>query len=57
MASPVWISEVPEAEAQVTREDVRLVLSLTRAWIQYGTVGFAVFCIVVGALESLLAGQ
>jgi hypothetical protein len=25
----------------------------TRSWIQYGTVGFAVICIVIGAVESL----
>jgi hypothetical protein len=25
----------------------------TRIWIQYGVFGFAVMCIVVGAVESL----
>lgn len=25
----------------------------TRLWVQYGLFGFAVFCIVVGAVESL----
>jgi hypothetical protein len=26
----------------------------TRSWIQYGTVAFAVLCIVIGAVEALL---
>ena len=26
----------------------------TRSWIQYGTVAFAVICIVIGAVEALL---
>jgi hypothetical protein len=51
------VTEAPAREALVTREDLRLLLSLTRAWIQYGTLGFAVFCIVVGAVENLLAGS
>jgi hypothetical protein len=25
----------------------------TRLWVQYGIFGFAVFCIVIGAVESL----
>jgi hypothetical protein len=29
------------------------IIRATRSWIQYGTVGFAVFCIVVGAVEAL----
>jgi hypothetical protein len=29
------------------------ILHATRAWIQYGTVGFAVLCIVVGAVEAV----
>jgi hypothetical protein len=29
------------------------VVRATRIWIQYGIFGFAVFCIVVGAVESL----
>ncbi|HTR36056.1 MAG TPA: hypothetical protein VMH80_09155 [Bryobacteraceae bacterium] len=28
-------------------------LHATRSWLQYGTVGFAVLCIVVGAVEGL----
>jgi hypothetical protein len=29
------------------------ILRATRSWIQYGTVGFAVICIVIGAVEAL----
>jgi hypothetical protein len=30
------------------------ILRATRTWIQYGTVGFAVACILIGAIEGLL---
>jgi hypothetical protein len=29
------------------------IIRATRLWVQYGIVGFAVFCIVIGAVESL----
>ena len=29
------------------------VVRATRLWVQYGIFGFAVFCIVIGAVESL----
>jgi hypothetical protein len=29
------------------------IMHATRSWIQYGTVGFAVICIVIGAVEAL----
>jgi hypothetical protein len=29
------------------------ILRATRSWIQYGTVGFAVVCILIGAVEGL----
>jgi hypothetical protein len=29
------------------------VMHATRTWIQYGVFGFAVFCIVLGAVEAL----
>jgi hypothetical protein len=29
------------------------ILRATRSWIQYGTLGFAVFCILIGAVEAL----
>jgi hypothetical protein len=30
------------------------IVRATRSWIQYGTVMFAVICIVIGAVEALL---
>jgi hypothetical protein len=29
------------------------IIKATRSWIQYGTVAFAVLCIVIGAVEAL----
>jgi hypothetical protein len=29
------------------------IIRATRGWIQYGVVGFAVLCIVIGAVEAL----
>ena len=29
------------------------VIHLTRRWVQYGILGFAVLCIVIGAVEAL----
>jgi len=29
------------------------IIRATRSWIQYGTVGFAVICILIGALEGI----
>jgi len=29
------------------------IVRATRSWIQYGTVGFAVVCIIIGAVEAL----
>jgi hypothetical protein len=33
--------------------DYITIVRATRLWVQYGVFGFAVFCIVVGAVESL----
>ncbi len=43
--------EVVETEAayDVWRE----LLRATQGWIQYGTLGFAILCIIVGAVEAL----
>jgi hypothetical protein len=30
------------------------IVRATRSWIQYGTVAFAVICIIIGAVEALL---
>lgn len=35
------------------RENLRIILLFTRNWIQYGLLGFTVFCIVLGAVERL----
>jgi len=41
-------------ESTVAQVDAQLsVIHATRTWIQYGVFGFAVFCIVVGAVEAL----
>ena len=38
----------------VTEVDLQLsVIHATRTWIHYGVFGFAVFCIVLGAVEGL----
>jgi hypothetical protein len=30
------------------------IVRATRSWIQYGAVGFAIVCIIIGAVEALL---
>jgi hypothetical protein len=42
VVSPAWFDETSIQ-----------IIHATRAWIQYGTVGFAVICIVIGAVEAL----
>jgi hypothetical protein len=44
-----WESPVPDWLEDTGVEIVRA----TRSWIQYGTVGFAVICIIIGAVEAL----
>jgi hypothetical protein len=39
---PQWLDEVALE-----------ILRATRGWLQYGLVGFAVMCIVIGAIEAL----
>lgn len=34
-------------------DDNLTIVRATRLWVQYGIFGFAVFCIVIGAVESL----
>jgi len=42
------------AAVNVAEVDLQLsVMHATRTWLQYGVVGFAVFFIVVGAVEAL----
>jgi hypothetical protein len=46
--------KVEQAWLGMDLEDTsREIVRATRSWIQYGTLGFAVLCIVVGAVEAL----
>lgn len=47
------VSAVSRFASQYTREDLFALLNYTRNWIQYGVVGFAVGCILIGAAERL----
>ena len=47
----VALSQPPDA---APADDIwRDLLSATQGWIQYGTLGFAILCIIVGAVEAL----
>jgi hypothetical protein len=37
----------------IEASDNLTIIRATRVWVQYGIFGFAVFCIVIGAVESL----
>jgi hypothetical protein len=44
----------PETTDQRWLEDTsRDIVRATRSWIQFGTLGFAALCIVIGAVEAL----
>jgi hypothetical protein len=45
----------PDAEPAVPPPPIEYVtvIHLTRTWVQYGIFGFAVLCIVIGAVEAL----
>jgi hypothetical protein len=51
--------EAPQEElehtesAEVPPYEYLGVIHLTRTWVQYGIFGFAVLCIVIGAVEAL----
>ena len=59
MAPVVTTNDAPAHEVDevhtpaYSREDLLALLNYTRNWIQYGVVGFAVACILIGAVESL----
>ena len=58
LCPPPPASEEPVEEAaqefeKTWVEDAVNVLRATRGWIQYGVVGFAILCVVVGAVEAL----
>jgi hypothetical protein len=42
----------PHRWIEVANDNITVVRA-TRFWVQYGIFGFAVFCIVIGAVESL----
>jgi hypothetical protein len=52
-------AEAPQEEldqtepAEVQPYEYIGVIHLTRTWVQYGIFGFAVVCIVIGAIEAL----
>jgi hypothetical protein len=64
-AEPAPIAAEPEQKAEVPVEqhieqpaptrsiEYVGVIHLTRTWVQYGIFGFAVLCIVIGAMEAL----
>jgi hypothetical protein len=45
----------PDAEPAIPPPPIEYVtvIHLTRTWVQYGIFGFAVLCIVIGAVEAL----
>jgi hypothetical protein len=48
------VSISQESPVRVWLDDTGIqIIRATRTWIQYGTVGFAVVCIVIGAVEGL----
>lgn len=42
-----------EPVAVAAPKDYASVSHLTRTWVQYGIFGFAILCIVIGAVEAL----
>ncbi len=64
-ASEPVVAVEPEQNAKADDESVEssvqppqaieyiAVIHLTRTWVQYGILGFAVVCIVIGAVEAL----
>jgi hypothetical protein len=48
------VTAAKEPSASAWPDDTGIqIIRATRSWIQYGTVGFAVVCIIIGALEGL----
>ena len=45
-----WIENGDANRPEVNRLSV---MRATRTWVQYGVFGFAVLCIVIGAVEAL----
>jgi len=48
------LAPIPESLETAAPFDVwRELMRATQGWIQYGTLGFAIFCIIIGAVEAL----
>jgi hypothetical protein len=47
--APIEVSAIPSATSNTYEE----ILRATRWWVLYGTGGFAVICILIGAVEAL----
>jgi len=45
--------QCPAEESPTDLGSYLQVIRLTRTWVQYGIFGFAVFCILVGAVEAM----
>ena len=47
----------PEADSENSQTEQEIeaisVIHATRTWVQYGVFGFAVLCIIIGAMEAL----
>ncbi len=58
-AEPTTVEPAAEESAQTETlavevpNDYATVSHLTRTWVQYGIFGFAILCIVIGAVEAL----
>jgi hypothetical protein len=54
--TPVEAAE-PDASSETIAPDQSIeavsVIHATRTWVQYGIFGFAVLCIIIGAMEAL----
>ncbi len=51
--SPPRLADAGTAEPGVEPLEYVSVIRATRTWIQYGIFGFAVLCIVIGAVEAM----
>jgi hypothetical protein len=52
-AEPDANSETSETTAAEQPIESVSVIHATRTWVQYGIFGFAVLCIIIGAMEAL----
>lgn len=43
----------PQPQQYTLLDDAKLVLHFTRNWMQYGSIGFVMFCAVMGAIQGI----